>query len=92
MNMILRDSIIVGTSRNSSKAYAKEVMQVVKEAPKCAKTDITMTFDDSDLERVKFPREDPLVITLIIGNTSLRESWWTMVPLLTYCITKFFKR
>ena len=63
-----------GLSKNSRKAYTREVMHIVGEAPKRARTGVTMAFDDYDLEGVKFPHDDPLVITLIIGNSRLRGS------------------
>ncbi|KAL8148259.1 hypothetical protein AgCh_005574 [Apium graveolens] len=58
--------------RNSRKAYTREVMHIVGEAPKRARTGVTMTFDDSDLEGVKFHHDDPLVITPIIGNSPVK--------------------
>lgn len=69
MNMILGGP----TAGNSRKAYAREVMQVVGETPICAKTKIAMAFDDSDLEGVKFPHDEPLVKTPIIGNSSVKR-------------------
>ena len=62
-----------GSSRNSRKAYAREVMSIVGEAPKRARMEASLTFDDSDLEGVKFPHDDPLVITPMIGNSSVKR-------------------
>ena len=68
INMIFRGPIMEGTSRNSRKSYTQEVIQIVGEEPKRAKIEIALVFDDSDLEWVKFPHVDPLVISPIIGN------------------------
>jgi hypothetical protein len=62
-----------GSSRNSRKAYAREVMSIVGEAPKRARTEASLTFDDADLEGVKFPHDDPLVIAPMIGNSSVKR-------------------
>ncbi|XP_074356102.1 uncharacterized protein LOC141695786 [Apium graveolens] len=48
-------------------------MHVVGEAPKWAKTGVSMVFDDFDLEGVKFPHDDPLVIIPIIGNNPIKR-------------------
>ncbi|KAL8134177.1 hypothetical protein AgCh_009293 [Apium graveolens] len=48
-------------------------MQIVGEAPMRARTGVTMAFDDSDLKGVKFPHNDPMVITLIIGNNPIKR-------------------
>ena len=62
-----------GSSRNSRKTYAREVMSIIGEAPKRARTEVSLTFDDSDLEGVKFPHDDPLVIAPVIGNSSVKS-------------------
>uniref|UniRef100_UPI003D6546B2 hypothetical protein n=1 Tax=Flagellimonas beolgyonensis TaxID=864064 RepID=UPI003D6546B2 len=49
------------------------VMHIVGEAPKRAKTEVTIGFDDSDLEGVKFPHDDPLVISPVIGNSEVKR-------------------
>jgi hypothetical protein len=71
--MISGGPTAAGNSRNARKAYAREVMQVVGEPPKRAKTEIIMSFDDHDLEGVKFPHDDPLVISPTIGNSSIKR-------------------
>ncbi|KAL8147772.1 hypothetical protein AgCh_005188 [Apium graveolens] len=73
INTIFGGPTAIGLSKNSRKAYAREVMHIVGEAPKRARTEVTMSFDDSDLEGVKFPHDDPLVITSIIGNSPVRR-------------------
>ncbi|XP_074336720.1 uncharacterized protein LOC141673891 [Apium graveolens] len=57
-----------GTTRTSRKAYATEVMNIVVEPSKRSKSEMTLEFADPDLEGLKFPQDDPLVITPIIGN------------------------
>ena len=61
--MIFGGPTAAGTSKNSRKAYAREFMHIVGEAPKKARTEVSLMFDDTDLEGVKFPHDDPLVIT-----------------------------
>ena len=73
INMISGGPTAAGATRNSRKAYAREVMHIVGEAPKCAKIEMTIGFDDSDLEGVKFPHDDPLVITPVIGNSEVKR-------------------
>nr|XP_017221323.1 PREDICTED: uncharacterized protein LOC108198053 [Daucus carota subsp. sativus] len=73
INMISGGPTAAGLSSNSRKAYAREVMCIIGEPPKRAKTEIALTFDDSDLEGVKFPHDEPLVITLVIGNSSIKR-------------------
>ena len=48
-------------------------MHIVGEAPKRARTEVSLMFDDTDLEGVKFPHDDPLVITPVIGNSSIKR-------------------
>ncbi|XP_074377299.1 uncharacterized protein LOC141718819 [Apium graveolens] len=57
-----------GTKRNSRKAYAREVMSIVGEPSKHSKSATTLEFGDLDLEGLKFPQGDPLIIIPIIGN------------------------
>nr|XP_017246106.1 PREDICTED: uncharacterized protein LOC108217734 [Daucus carota subsp. sativus] len=73
INMISRGPTAAGLSGNSRKAYAREVMCIVGEPPKRAKTEVALTFDDSDLEGVKFPHDNPLAITPVIGNSSIKR-------------------
>ncbi|XP_074378433.1 uncharacterized protein LOC141719975 [Apium graveolens] len=73
INIIFGGPTAAGLSKNSRKAYAREVMHIVGEVPKRARTGAIMSFEDSDLEGVKFPHDDPLVITLIIGNSPVRR-------------------
>ncbi|XP_074342469.1 uncharacterized protein LOC141680036 [Apium graveolens] len=68
INMISGGPTAVGTTRNSQKAYAREVMSIVGEPSKHSKSEMTLEFGDPDLEGLKFPQDNPLVITLIIGN------------------------
>ena len=49
INMISGGPTAAGLSSNSRKAYAREVMCIVGEPPKRAKTEVALTFDDSDL-------------------------------------------
>lgn len=48
-------------------------MSIVGEPPKRVKIELPLTIDDSDLEGVKFLHDDPLVITLVIGNSSVKR-------------------
>ncbi|KAL8104641.1 hypothetical protein AgCh_028751 [Apium graveolens] len=73
INTIFGGPTATGLSKNFRKAYAREVMHIVGEDPKRARTGVTMSFDDFDLEGVKFPHDDPLVITPIIGNNPIRR-------------------
>ncbi|KAL8109295.1 hypothetical protein AgCh_025408 [Apium graveolens] len=73
INTIFGGPTAVELSRNSKKAYTREVMHIVGEAPKRARTGVTMAFDDSDLEGVKFPHDDPLVMTPVIGNNPVKR-------------------
>ncbi|XP_074323931.1 uncharacterized protein LOC141660848 [Apium graveolens] len=68
INMISGGPTIAGTTRNSRKAYAIEVMSIVGEPSKCSKSELTLEFGDPDLEGLKFSQDNPLVITPIIGN------------------------
>ncbi|XP_074336714.1 uncharacterized protein LOC141673885 [Apium graveolens] len=68
INMISGGPIAADTTRNSRKAYAREVMSIVGESSKLSKSEMTLEFGDPDLEGFKFPQDDPLVITPIIGN------------------------
>ncbi|XP_074378709.1 uncharacterized protein LOC141720259 [Apium graveolens] len=68
INMISRGLTAAGTTRNSRKAYAREVMSIVGEPSKHFKSEMTLEFGDPDLEGLKFPQDDPLVITPLIGN------------------------
>ncbi|XP_074377473.1 uncharacterized protein LOC141718995 [Apium graveolens] len=68
INMISGGLKTAGTIRNSRKAYTREVMNIVGEPFKRSKSKMTLEFGDPDLEGLKFPQDDPLVITPIIGN------------------------
>ncbi|XP_074374209.1 uncharacterized protein LOC141714596 [Apium graveolens] len=68
INMISGGPTTAGTTRNSRKAYAREVMSIVGEPYKRFKSEMTLEFGDPGLEGLKFPQEGPLVITPIIGN------------------------
>lgn len=72
INMIFGGPTAAGTSSNSRKAYAREVMHIVGEAPKREKVEIVIVLEDSDLEGIKFPHDDPLVISPIIGNSEVK--------------------
>ena len=69
VNMIYGGPTGTGSSKNSRKAYPQKVMQVEKEAPTHAKTDVTKTFGDSNLNGIV----DPLVIILMIGNSLINR-------------------
>ncbi|XP_074327488.1 uncharacterized protein LOC141665400 [Apium graveolens] len=71
--MISGGPIVVGTTRNAQKAYAREVINIVREAPKHAKNEKTLEFGGLDLEGLKFPQDDPLVITTIIENCLVKR-------------------
>lgn len=60
--MISSDPTVVGTSRNSRKAYAWEVMQVIEEAHKHVKIGVVISFDDTDREGLKLSHDNLLVI------------------------------
>ncbi|XP_074377772.1 uncharacterized protein LOC141719296 [Apium graveolens] len=72
INMIFGGPTTAGTTKNSKKAYAREVMHIVGEPSKRARTEVSISFDDSDLEEVKFLYDDPLVITPLIGNNKVK--------------------
>ena len=71
MNMISGGPTTARTSKNSRNTYAQEVLQVVGGPPKKAITEVVISFEDNHLEGVKFPHDDPLVIILVIGNSSV---------------------
>ncbi|XP_074327987.1 uncharacterized protein LOC141665902 [Apium graveolens] len=73
INMIFGGTTAAGSSRNIRKAYTREVMHITGEAPKRTKTGVSMEFNHFDLEGVKFPHDDPLVITPIKGNISVKR-------------------
>ena len=73
INVISGGPTVAGTTSNSRKAYAREVMHIMGEVPKKARTEVPIVFDDSDLDGVKFPHDDPLVITPIIGNSPVKR-------------------
>ena len=62
-----------GNLKNSRKAYAWEVLQVIWGPPKKARIKVVISFDDNDLEGVKFPHDDPLVIMPVIDNSSVKR-------------------
>ena len=64
---------MAGTSKNSRKAYAREVLQVVGGPSKKSRIEATISFNDNDLEGVKFPHDDPLVIIAVIDNASVKR-------------------
>ncbi|XP_074377257.1 uncharacterized protein LOC141718772 [Apium graveolens] len=68
INMILGGPTTACTTRNSRKAYAREMMSIVGEPSKHSKSEMMLEFGDPELEGLKFPQNDPLVITLVIGN------------------------
>ena len=41
---------------------------MIEGPPKKAKTGLTISFDDDDLEGIKLPHDDLLVIMLVIGD------------------------
>ncbi|XP_063941432.1 uncharacterized protein LOC135149610 [Daucus carota subsp. sativus] len=51
INVISGGPTAAGTSSNSRKAYAREVMNIVGEPPNRTKIDYAMTFDNIDLEK-----------------------------------------
>ncbi|XP_074351497.1 uncharacterized protein LOC141690611 [Apium graveolens] len=61
INMISEGPTAAGTTRNSRKAYAREVMSIVGEPSKRSKSEVTLEFGDPDLEGLKFPQDDPLL-------------------------------
>ena len=46
------------------------MLQVEGGPPKKSRTEVVI---NNDLERVKFPRDDPLVIMQVIGNSSVKQ-------------------
>ena len=58
---------------NPRKAYAKEVLQIVGRTFKKAKVETIISFNDDDLEGIKFPYDDPLVIMPVIGNSPVKR-------------------
>ena len=73
INTISGGPTAAGNTKNSRKAYAREVMHIIGEAPKRARIEVSISFDDSDLEGIKFPHDDPLVIMPVIGNSQVRR-------------------
>lgn len=59
--------------RNLRKLFSHEVMHIMGEVLQHARGDVAITFDDSDLEGVKFPHDDPLIISLVIGNSEVKR-------------------
>ena len=57
VNMISGGPTMDGTLKNSRKAYAWEVLQVVGGPSQKARTEATISFKDNNLENVKFPHE-----------------------------------
>lgn len=55
INLIFGGPTATGTSSNSRKAYAKEVMHIVGEPPKHAKVATIIAFEYSDWMRSSFP-------------------------------------
>ncbi|XP_074377025.1 uncharacterized protein LOC141718543 [Apium graveolens] len=48
-------------------------MSIVRGASKRANTEMTLEFGHPDLDSLKFPQDDPLVITPIIGNYPVKR-------------------
>ncbi|XP_074346864.1 uncharacterized protein LOC141685671 [Apium graveolens] len=71
INMISRGPTTTSTTRNSRKAYEREVMSIVGEPSKCSNSEMMHKFGDPDLEGLNFPQDDPLVITPVIGNSPI---------------------
>ena len=57
VNMISGGPTTDGTLKNSRKAYAREVLQVVGGPSQKSRTEATISFNDNNLEGVKFPHE-----------------------------------
>ena len=57
-------------------------MITLGELPKTAKIEVLLTFDDSELEGVKFSHDDSLVITPVIGETHLSKEFSLIMKLL----------
>ena len=73
VNIIFGGPTAAETSRNSWKAYEREVLQVVGDPPKKAKTGMEISFDDNDLVGIKFLHDDPPLIIPVIGNSSVKR-------------------
>lgn len=48
-------------------------MHFLGEPSKQARTEVLVTFDNSDLKGVKFPHDDPLVIMSMIGYNKVKR-------------------
>lgn len=48
-------------------------MHIAGEPPKLERTEVSLTFDDSDLEGVTFAHHDSLVIMPMIGNNEVKS-------------------
>ena len=59
--------------KNPLKAYDKEVLQIVGMSSKKAKVETIISFNDDDLEGIKFSHDDPLVIMPVIGNYPVKR-------------------
>ena len=55
------------------KAYAQEVLQIVRGPSKKAIIKTIISFNDDKLEGIKFPHDDPLVRMPVIGNSSMKR-------------------
>lgn len=58
VNTISGGPIMAAILRNSRKAYAREVLKLTGETPKRVKTEVVLSFNETDLEGVKFPYEN----------------------------------
>ena len=57
-------------------------MITLGELPKTAKIEVLLTFDDSELEGVKFSHDDSLMITPVIEETHLSKEFLLIIKLL----------
>lgn len=80
INIILEEPMTAGLSSNSRKTYAREVLHIIGEvlnimgeAPKSVRTEVSLFFDESDLEGVKFSHDNLLDIVPLIDNSSVKR-------------------
>ncbi|KAK3000342.1 hypothetical protein RJ639_021309 [Escallonia herrerae] len=64
-----------GSSRQRRKAYAREVLTTMGPSTKKQKVNPapTISFSDEDVGDIKTPHDDPLVVTLQVGNSDMKR-------------------
>ena len=75
--MIFRGFAGGGESSSARKAHLRSIitaeMGKIQAVSKLPRLDTTMTFSDSDLEGCQHPHDDPLVVRVIVANTTVHR-------------------